>query len=176
LQKNKMTYSEFAEKANRGGAELQGEGANEAVNAFGLLKGITSMENPHGYNDKDITAQVGEMVGIANPNATPEAKARAQAELEKRDRMGDKMEAAGAVGEDAARKSLNVMSDDLKKAADAASHFADVITNEANRVHADAEANRNKQPHGSGFNTDLTGRFNTRPMPGVQPTGGVPKQ
>ena len=177
LQKSGMTYSEFAEKANAGGKDLTGPGGTEAMNSFGMLQGLISMENPQGMEEKEVTAQAGEEVNARNPNATPEQKARAQAELEKRDRMGDQMEAAGAVGEDAARKNLNAMTDDLEKAAKAASMFADTVVAQAQKIGAGSQANTAAQPQGTGFNKDLANRFNYTPDGNTsQPQGGVPKQ
>lgn len=177
LKSSGMTYAEFAEKASRGGNELIGDDAKKAVNSFGMLQGLVSMENKQGMNDAELAAQTGEMVTGRNPTNAAEARDRVQQELDKRDRMGDKIEAAGATGEDVARRNLNLMSEDLKKAADAASGFAEVVSRQAQRMSVDAEANRAKLPQGSGMNMDIMSRFNAKPEPNmsVQPQGGVNK-
>jgi hypothetical protein len=178
LQNSNMTYAEFAEKANRGGKELTGEGAAQAVKSFGMLKGLVSMENPEGYNEKAMTAQAGEMVVGFNKTATAAQKAKAVEDLSKvGERMGDQVTAAGAAGQDAARYSLNQMTDDIRKAAAAASQFGDVVVDQANKISAASRANAAGLPQGSGYNADAMNRFMDKvqftpnPNMSVQPTG-----
>jgi hypothetical protein len=179
LQKSGMTYSEFAEKANKGGKGLAGEGANEAMNAFGMLQGLISMENPEGYNEKDITAQAGEEITTRNPNATAAQKAKAQADLDTMTRLGDQVNAAGAAGEDESRKALNEMTGDIRKAASAASEFTTAVSGAATALSNASGTNVGKLPQGGGYNLDIvdrvTGKNTPKPNSAVQPKAGVPQ-
>lgn len=177
LEKSGMTYAEFAEKANAGGQELTNEGSEQAIKSFGMLQGLINMENPEGFNDKSVTAQVGEEVTARNPNATPQMKAAAQQMLEDKDRLGDQVEAAGAAGEDQARKALNELTPDIRKMAEAANIFTEAITKSATELHRQSGDRLNQSPQGGGMNTDMMSRFAVPPTSSAsQPHGGVPKK
>lgn len=182
LEKNKMTYSEFAEKANKGGTELGGdEDAKKAMDSFGMLKGLISMENPQGYEEKAITAQAGEMVTGVTGKTMGEQKAAQQQNLDDLgDKIGDSINAAGASGQDEARKNLNLMSGEIKDAATAANVFTAAITDAAKALRGQNPERNAQLPQAGGLNTDiinrLTGQNKAESNMSVQPQGAKEKK
>lgn len=173
LEKNNMTFSDFVERANKGDQSLD----PDAVYKYGLLKGEVSKENPQGYQDQDITAQVGEMVTGVPGKSTAEQKQAAQDTLDKiGDKMGDAVTAAGAAGEDEGRKNLRLMSGEIKDAATAASMFTAAISDAAKVLRNQSPDRQGQLPQAGGLNNDiinrLTGQNKPDPNMSVQPQAG----
>lgn len=171
LEKNKMSFSDFVEKANSGDKSLD----QDAVYKYGLLKGEISKENPQGYQDQDIAAQAGEMIKGVPAMDLQDQKKRQKDSLDKQtDRMGDQTNAAGAAGEDKGRYALNQMTDDIKKAASAASMFADIMSDAGNKMRGQSGDRNAALPQAGGLNTDIVDRLTgsrTNPNMSVQPQG-----
>jgi hypothetical protein len=178
LAKTGMTYADFAEKANKGGEGLGGdEDARKAMDSFGMLKGLVSMENPEGYNEKNITAQAGEMVTGTPAKSLEDQKADQQKKLEDvGDKLGDAVNMAAAQGQDEARKGLNEMAPAIKAAADAANLFTTAISKAAGAIGAGAPGYLSNLPQGSGTNQDFTSRFTNDLMPDFLQVQGSKEQ
>lgn len=163
LKKKGMTYAEFAEKADRGGDELEDDSA-EAQKAYGFLKLKKSEENPEGYNSANMAAQTGELADNGQ-TTTQSQKDKIQDDLDKQtDRMGDQANAAGAAGEDAGRKNLNAMTEEIKGAAAAAGIFTQAMSDAARALRGEAPDRMSRNTQGSGYQTDIINRLTSSPQ------------